>query len=304
VRYVIALLVVTALLTVGGSCALFSPLAAGLPVNTQFVFMNFSTRYYAVLALREHNDSGELSEFNRTSLLPPGASFRADFIDFTEQLCPASLDFQLCLYRRVNDGMDPPIPIGLDEGEQVESVPIVAGQIDNMPGPCAGFNTVGIYTVINWDAPTGTARVKFAQDSAVDEMIRDSGRFSNVDSAWELTSVDPELASEPPPSPMPNNLIAGRITLPDGSGVEDIGVLLRTKYRVRLDDADASNDPDSGFSNDPIDFTMTDSSGVFRFERPPGIYQIECFSDHFGFRPSAVEIESPLETIWIIAEPL
>ena len=191
----------------------------------------------------------------------------------------------------------------MDEGEQVESTPIVAGQVDDLPGPCAVYQSVGIYTVVNWEVPEGLARVKFAQDSGVDELIRATGRFANEDAVWEISGVDTVLADEPPPAPLAPNSIAGYVRFADGEGVEGVGVMLRTRFRVRLDDAIPDNDPDAGYG-DPIAYATTDTSGAFTFDRPPGVYEVEVFCDDFAFRPSIVEVESPLETIWIIAEPI
>ncbi len=285
------------------SCALFAPEFADLPVATRLSFSNFSTRYYAVLGLRVHVDAGAPGAFVLTPLMPPGAAYRVDFTEFLGAGCPIALDCRLFLYKRVNDDQDPPIPIGLDETEQVETTPIVAGQIDNVPGPCSVSPSLGVYTIVNWETDEGFARVKFAQGSEVDGLLRDSGRFPNADAAWEIAGVDPAPASELPPPPAATDRIVGRVTLTDGTGVEGVGVLLRTRFRVRLDDADPANDPDAGYG-DPIDFTTTDASGAFVFDRPAGVYQVEFFSDAYAFGPAAVEVETPLETIWVLAEPL
>ena len=64
-------------------------------------------------------------------------------------------------------------------------------------------------------------------------------------------------------------------------------------------------DPDEGrVFSDPIAFAVTDASGAFVLDRPPGIYRIEVFSDDFSFRPSAMTLESPIQGITIVAEPL
>jgi hypothetical protein len=83
----------------------------------------------------------------------------------------------------------------------------------------------------------------------------------------------------------------------------DIGVLIRTRFRVRLDDADAGNDPDAGFG-EPIAVTTTAADGTFLFERPPGAYRVELFSDAFAFRPAIIDLETPSERIIVLAEPL
>ena len=79
--------------------------------------------------------------------------------------------------------------------------------------------------------------------------------------------------------------------------------MIRTRFRVRLSDDDPSNDPDAGFG-EPIDFTETDAAGEFSFDRPPGAYRIEFFSDDFSFRPATIDVESPLDVILTVAEPL
>ena len=89
----------------------------------------------------------------------------------------------------------------------------------------------------------------------------------------------------------------------DGSGVADIGVLLRTRFRIRLTDDDADNDPDAGFG-DPIAVTATDANGEFSFNRPPGAYRIEFFSDDFAFLPAFIDVEAPIGVISTIVEPL
>jgi hypothetical protein len=262
--------------------------------------MNFSTRYYAALVLREHMSDGQPREFVRTPLLAPGAVFRVDFAELLGNACAESLDMQLLLYRRTNDGV---IPIGQDPGEAVGPTPIVAGRIDNVPGPCGASQPVGIYTVVNWESAEGTARVKIAQDSEVDAIIRASGRFPNADAAWEIAGVDPALAAVPPPAAMSKDKVAGRVVEMNGNGVAGIGVLIRTRYRVRLNDTDATNDPDHGYS-DAIDYRITDATGSFGFERPAGQYQLEFFSADYAFAPVTVEVESPIESVAILAQRL
>ena len=89
----------------------------------------------------------------------------------------------------------------------------------------------------------------------------------------------------------------------DGSPVEGAGVLLRTRFRVRLGDDDDGNDPDSGFG-DPIAFATTDADGAFEFQRPAGAYLVEFFSDDLLFRPDQILVESPLQVINVVAEPV
>ncbi len=274
---------------------------ADLPIETSIVFYNFSTRYYAAFGLRAHVDpgEGEPGELEKTPLMAPGVASRVNLVDYIGHACPVSIDVEIYLYRRVNDDR----PIGEDEEELVESTPIVAGRIEDIPGPCGWWIPLGIYTIANWDAPEGVARVKFAQGSTIDEMILGLALFPNEDAVWEVHGVeDAALAADPPPPLMEKQPIAGRVTYPDGTGVEGVVVLLGTKFRVRLDDDDPTNDPDSDYS-DPIDYTITDADGAFAFERPPGVYRVEFFSDVVAFRPGSVEVESPIEIIEILAEP-
>src|SRR5690606_23188781 len=146
------------------------------------------------------------------------------FADLTTSTCPGSLDLRVFLYRRINEDE----PIGLDPGEAVEPAPIVAGEVANVPA-CA-VEPVETYTLVNWDAGEGVARVKIAQDTAIDATIRSQGIFPNKDAAWDVVGVDPALAAVPPPSHAPANRVAGHVTLADGTGVAGIGVLLRTRF--------------------------------------------------------------------------
>lgn len=283
-----------------GSCDLSMPTLIGVPVETRFAFVNLSRTQYATLALRVHADEDGKNQqeapFVQTPLLAPGAAYRTDFTELLGDACPNALDLRLYLYRRVHTD----VPIGLDEGEAVEPAPVVAGTVENIPA--CNVQALVTYTVVNWDAPEGVARIKIAQGSEVDQAIQEAGLFPNVDAAWEIEGIEPDLAETPPPAPASNEPIAGRVTLIDGTGVEGVGVLVRTRFRVRLDDADTDNDPDAGFS-DPIAFTTTDGDGAFALERPAGAYRLEFFSDDLSFRPAVMDLESPIESIRVIAEP-
>jgi hypothetical protein len=284
--------------TLGLSC-----LPQELPVDTQLGFMNLSTRFYAAFEIRAHDGDGASQPFVSTELLAPGAVFRVDCAELIGQQCPASLDVRVLLYRRVLDDQDPPIPIGMDEAEAVEPQPVAADEFLDVPGPCAVFPPVGTYTIVNWDTDAGRARVKFAQESQVDALISRRNVFGNEEAVWDFTGVREDLASTAPPPLMESAALAGRVTLVDGTGVAGVGVLLRTRYRVRMDDDEPGNDPDAGYG-DPIDYVVTDESGYFQFDRPPGIHQLEFFSDEYAFAPVAVEVESPLSTIGVLADPL
>ncbi len=273
-----------------------------LPVDTEVGFMNLSTRYYAAFEIRAH-DAGGSQPFVSTDLLAPGAVFRVDCVELIGKQCPSSLDVRVLLYKRVLDGQDPPVPIGMDETEAVEPQPIAAGEFSDVPGPCAVFPPVGTYTIVNWDTDAGRARVKFAQDSQLDTLIGWSNVFGNDEAVWDFTGVQEDLADTAAPPLTEAATLSGRVTLVNGSGVAGVGVLLRTRYRVRMDDNDAGNDPDAGYG-DPIDYRVTDESGYFQFDRPPGVYQLEFFSDDYAFAPATVEVETPLSTIAVLADPL
>jgi hypothetical protein len=279
------------------------PIGDDFSVSTEFAFINFSKRYYAALAIRSTEQDGSETSFQVTPLLPPGAVLRDDFSAYAERACPASLDFQLMLYQRINDSDTDFLPIGLDDEESVQQVPVVAGEISAIPGPCGAASPIGVYTIVNWDADPGWARVKIAQDSSVDAWLEAAGRFDNTDGTWDIQGVDVDLANTPPPDLLESQPIAGQIMLSDGMGVANVGVLLRTRFRVRLDDTDPSNNPDSGYG-DPIAYAVTDNQGRFEFQRPPGSYQIEAFSDDYEFAPYVIDVESPQDSITILARPL
>ena len=266
---------------------------ADLPIETSLGFTNLSTRFYAALGVRAHG----AGEFVATPLLPPGATHRVRWLDILDTSCPDAVDLRLFLYQRVHEDL----PIGLDDGEAVEDAPIVAGEVLDLPA--CGVQTLETYTVVNWDAEPGTARLKIAQNTPVDDAIRASGVFPNADAAWDVSGVDPALTDVTTSPAAESELIAGRVALVDGTGVEGIGVLIRTRFRVRPDDDDPDNDPDAGFSA-PIDFSMTDALGAFSFHRPSGAYRIEFFSDDFAFRPAMIDVESPIGVILTVAEPL
>lgn len=266
------------------------------PIETSFAFTNFSTQYYAALRIRPHDDA-DTSGFAQSALLAPGATYRRRFTDEFVGGCPAALDLVVLLYKRVNDDM----PIGLDPTEDVEQAPVAAGRVDDIPA--CGVQPLETFTIVNWDAPEGQARVKLAQSTPVDTAIRASGRFPNPDAAWEFDGVDPAIPNPAPPDAPAFGSIAGRVTTADQTPVAGIGVLIRTRFRVRLNDNDTTNDPDAGFG-EPFDVTETDADGRFRFTRPPGGYRVEFFSDDFLFRPAIIDVEAPVATITTVVEPI
>lgn len=285
----------TAIVLLLSSCGFEPPAFVGLPIETRFAFTNFSLDFYATLGIREHSDTP--AEFRRVPLMPPGATFRGTFLDFTGIGCPDSLDLQLLVYRRINGD----VPIGLDDTEAVEAIPVIAGEVFDVPA--CGVLAVETYTIINWETEDGLARIKIAQDTAVEDEIRSSGIFDGIDATWQVTGVDPAITDVAPPALATSAPFGGSVILAGGVGVEGVGVLLRTRFRVRLNDSDDGNDPDAGFGA-PIAFTTTDANGAFSFDRPPGAYEVEFFSDEFAFRPDLIIVESPIEVITIVAEPL
>jgi len=287
-------IVVGMVLSAGLSCVPGSP---DTPlVATRLAFTNLSLRFYAALALRPHSESADAS-WAKTPLLAPGATFRADFADLLGTACPGSLDLRIYLYKRVNES----VPIGLDETEAVESAPVAAGQVLDVPA--CGVELVEDYTIVNWEAPEGTARVKIAQGTAIETEIVNLGLFPNVDAAWEVTGVDPALLPADPPTLAPKQPIRGQVTTLDGTGIENIGVLLRSRFRVRLGDVETGSDPDDGWSELPIALTKADATGAFQIDRPAGVYRVEAFADGYLFRPPWVDLETPLQQITILAEP-
>jgi hypothetical protein len=269
------------------------------PIETGFAFANLSTRFYAALRIRPHALPGAGQPFAETRLLPPGGVERVRFLGETASACPGSIDLQILLYQRVNED----VPIGLDETEAVIQTPIAAGQIDGVPA--CDVQPVETYTIVNWEADEGVARVKLAQGTPVEDAIRRAGLFPNEDAVWEVVGVDPDLAGTPPPSPAPNEPISGRVVLADGTGLEGVGVLLRSRYRTRLSEGDQHDIEryDAGYG-DPIAITQTDALGVFQLDRPAGAYRVEFFADDLLFRPVAVDVETPAETIIVVAEPI
>jgi hypothetical protein len=286
--------------TVAGLCTScgFDPAAFTAPdIETEIAFVNFHASQYAALGFRTHAADPQ-APFAMTALLPPGGVHRARFLNTVGTGCPNSLDFQVFLYQRTNED----VPIGLDEGEAVDQAPIAAGEI--LALPACDVQPLAVYTVVVWDSQPGVAHVRIAQNTPVDQAIADAGRFDNADNTWDVTGVDPALADEAPPPLAEMVPIAGRLVDQAGAGVVDVGVLIRTRFRVEpgMENPD-DDDPNGGFS-DPIDFRFTDASGLFRFDRPAGAYMVELFSDDYAFRPAFHVLETPAAAILVTAEPI
>ncbi len=284
-----------ALLALAGGCDAVDNIA-NLPIETSFAFTNFSKTTYAALRIRAHDET-DSEPYYRTELLAPGATKRQRFVDALGEGCPDTLDLQVFIYERVNSD----VPIGLDDGEVVGATPTVAGEILDVPA--CGVQPLETYTIVSWDTESGQSRVKLAQDTPVDAAIRAINLFENADATWDVDGVDPKFANDAPPEHAAFEPIAGQVLLADGTGVEGVGVMLRTRFRVRLNDNDPSNDPDADFG-DPITFTFTDADGAFSFERPPGGYRLEFFSDDVAFRPAIIDVEPPINSVLVVAEPI
>lgn len=274
-----------------------TPVFVNQPIETRFSFLNFDTDAYVMLGLREHTIDGEPGEYVYTPLLSPGGVFRENFSAFLGTANPASFDARVLVYARVNGE----IPIGLDNTEEVFPEPTAAGEVLDIPAD--SVQTLETYTIVNWDAPDGQARVKFAQCSLVDQVIRDSGRFPDEDAAWEIDGVQEDLAAITPNDPAPVEPITGRVVQANGAGVSGVLVLLHSRFRNTLDCSDPSREGDSGYS-EVLDFAETDADGRFVLYRPAGIFELLFASDDFAFRPGVMDIETPLDDIHVLAEPL
>jgi len=278
-------------------CGILGDGSADLPIETSVSFTNLSRSMYVQFDIRPHDPATSEDAYRATPLLPPGATSRQRFLEMLGDPCPGAIDLRVYLFRRVREDL----PIGLDEGEQVDPVPIAAGEVLQVPACDAAV--VETYTIVNWDAQPSQARVKLAQATPVETVIRELDMFPNVAAVWVVDGVDPALVGAAPAALAAIDPIEGRVLLADGTPLPNIGVLLRARFRVRLADEQAGNDPDAGFG-EPIDLATTDETGAFRFDRPPGAYRVEAFSDEFLFRPPGTDVESPTDSLWIIAEPL
>lgn len=262
------------------------PTIQSLPVETRVAVINFSKDTYVTVRLREHSPDGDGEWSNPIPLLPPGAAFRAGFYDVIGTLCPSSLDMQLFHFERVHSDL----PIGEDDGEMVNPSPVLAAEITDVPA--CGVRPVVDYTIANWEANRGTARVKFAQGTDVDEFIRSSGRFFPPDYAWEPPNIVDRL-SIAPPALADAEPIAGKVESVDRTAAAGVGVIIRTKIRLSLTEFEFSS---------PIDYTQTNGEGEFELSRPRGAYRVEFFADEHCFRPGYMDIEAPISDILAVAE--
>ncbi|MHC5109779.1 MAG: carboxypeptidase-like regulatory domain-containing protein [Planctomycetota bacterium] len=264
----------------------------GRDVETGYAFTNLSRSRYAALEIRPH---GGDQPFASTSLLAPGATQRLRFLEVFGDACPDALDMRVSLYARVNEDT----PIGIDEGEVVQDQPLTVGEIEDIP--LCSADVLETFTIVNWDAPEGTGRVKLAQGTSLDELYFELGLFPNEDNVWEFAGRADGFKDLDAPALASMESLTGRVISPEGAGISDIGVLIRSRFRVRLNDEDLSNDPDSGFG-EPVAFTTTDEDGAFAIDRPAGVYRVEFFADGFLFRPVFMDVEVPAGSLISIAE--
>ncbi len=274
-------------------CVEIVPVGGDNPIETSFAFTNFSRTQYAQLAIRRSGDDA----FAMTPLLAPGATHRERFPDVLGVSCPGRLDLRVLLFERIHSDL----PIGEDAGEAVADAPIATGAILNLPA--CDTVVVETLTIVNWDAPAGTGVVKIAQGTPLESVLGALPTFDHPDSAWTFDGVKDELTNMPPEALARVEPIAGRVVSANGNAVSNVGVLLRTRFRVRFNDDDPSNDPDAGFG-EPMAVTTTDDAGRFSFDRPAGAYRVELFSDDFQFRPAMIDVESPVTALVVIAEPI
>ena len=286
------------MIAAGFSCDVWVTPNAGSNLLTDLSFTNLSRNDYAALAIRESSGLDSTAAYVQTPLLPPGAVFRQSFFDLIGAACPDALDVRLLIYKRINNDL----PIGLDPGEAVGPTPIAAGQVLNVPACTTAV--LGIYTIVNWDADLGTAKVKIGQSTDIEVALRSANRPEfDEQGVWQIAGIDPALSQIEPPTQLATKNIRGRVTLVDGTGLENIGVVLRSRFRIRDSDDNPDNDPDAGFG-EPFIFTQTDTKGEFTLDRPPGTYEATFFADDFLFRPAGVILETPISVINIVAEPL
>ena len=277
----------------------------GVPVEREYDLLNITGRWYAVFHMKpsavESWSCGTTAVC--TDLLPPGAGVRGRFFDdFPETLgCPRSLDFRIWLFKRVNDG----VPIGEDPGEEVMPEPVARGEFKNI-NACSNDPFIRVFNAVLRESEEGAGVVDFSTVYPPPKFLNDN--------------------MLPEPSPLPDRARAepleGHVLDPHGQPIAGIGLLLRTRVRLNLDgtnlppccsDGPSPPQPFSSLSDqelhnccvtEPIDVAVTDAEGYFEFDRPEGVYLIEPFGNDYEFRPVGVVVDTPIDNILIIAEPL
>ncbi len=255
-----------------------------LPVETEFALINLSPRWYATVGLRPSAAPGiPETEYIQSDLIPPWAVYRERFRTLFPQTggCPDRLDLRVYLYKRVNED----VPVDIDPGEEVDPRAVASGEASIL---ACGTVVAGTFTIVVLETTEGMGAVRVGEGTAAEDVVIFEGR-----ALPDLEVVPARLASAP---------LSGRVVTPEGTPVDEIGVLLRPPPtiddRVRCPDA-----PVGVCIGAPISFTKTDSEGRFAFDRPPGTYQVEVFADGMLFRPGFLVVASPIDDILFFAEP-
>ncbi len=265
-----------------------------LPVETEFLIVNTSSRWYVTMGLRPDTASeGSAFDF-QSKLIAPGALLRERFINIFPETggCPNRFDIRVHLYKRLNEDL----PIGLDDMEEVAPTPVASAELLDILA--CEVVVASSYTIVLRDSEEGEGILKFAQELDGEQ----DGTFTG-------NTLEP---LNPLPDLLENASLSGRVVMADGTGLEGVGVLLRTRVR-RGDNDPACCNINSGGPTDvedataccydaPIAIVTTDAAGNFSFDRPPGAYWVEVFADDLLFRPVAVTVESPIDNITFIAE--
>ena len=136
------------------------PSQSDLQIETGIGFVNFSKQFYVTFRVRDHAADPARTPFFLSSLLAPGAHQRVRMLYVLGTGCGIHSTCRCWVYRRVNDS----VPIGLDPGEAVIATPLAAGQITQIPA--CNVQPLETYTIVNFDASAGTARVKFCAGHA------------------------------------------------------------------------------------------------------------------------------------------
>ena len=278
-----ALLLLSSLL----SCSI-QPATLTLPFETEFFLLNLTRDRYLTVALRDNDleGTGDDRLFVQSPLIPPGAVMRRRFFDLfpATQGCPDRLDLRVHLYKQTNPGE----PVGRDPTDPGEL--FIFASAEFLGVSACDLVVASTYTIVLRETETEPGDLVFVQDF---------GSASNVKTIpgkalADLEEVPPLLESEE---------FAGQILQRNGTPLENIGVLLRTRYRVAGDDTERCPDEPVGRCySAPIAYDITNEQGRFSFDRPPGAYMVEPFADGFLFRPGFVILETPLNNATIIAE--
>jgi len=280
------------------SCGLSPDMLPEIPVETEFFLLNLSRRWYFAAELQPVTASDQPNgDFQLSPLIPPGAVMRQRFLDlFPEDAypgvggCPDSLAIRAYVYKRVQDVTTDGVPIPLGEVTDSDIDPVPPASDELKPIPACEAIAVSTFTIILLDTDEGTGRVRSFQGTAAENSQEFKGQ--NIPAPPEV----PELFGDQP--------IEGEVITASGEPVEGVGVLLRGRFRRMADDRELCPE-EQNFTcfGDPIDVAITDASGAFRFDQPPGAYRVEVFADDFLFRPDRILIESPIDNVTFVAEP-